>query len=150
MIADSTDVLVFEKDVAWTMAISQSSGGVSTRRAASLAECREALASRPRFVALELRPDNVEGVLQLLFDLPGLSGSTQAVVLARGPMAAYGPLARELGASEVLTSPAGVDRLAEMVRHEHRGLAELKLTFEERVWASLPWGKAAPANDGEN
>jgi DNA-binding NtrC family response regulator len=120
---------------------------IRVRETRSAAECLEAIESAPAaFVVLELTAADCDRALDLLFEISTRYRGAAAAVAAERTTKHYEWLAREMGAVHVLVSPRELPSLVGMVeRFAERFAARFpqrELEFEDRVWASLPWGDA--------
>jgi len=137
--------IVCEKTGRWATALRQEPEARGTRvwETRSLAECWEML---PRwgasFVVAELTSANVDALLDRLARLPRDHPLCRVVVVADRSLARYEDLVREAGAVWFVVSPRELGPLAATARRHLRLAPSEPRRLAERIWASLPWGRA--------
>ncbi len=138
-------LIVCEKSGEWAVALRRALcadlGCVYETR--SLQECWDELADSPAsFLAIELRPENVEGVLVLLVRVARRYPQARAVVLARSGECDqdYEWLVKEAGVLHVVHAPRYVESAVEMALRHFAQLPQEELSLRESVWTRLPWG----------
>lgn len=135
--------------IAWRRQLrgAESRAEIRVRETRSPAECLETIEAAPAaFVVLELTAMDCDRTLDLLFEISTRYRSAAVAVAAERSMKDYQWLVREIGAVHFLVSPRELPTLAGMVaRFFERSASRLprrEQEFEDRVWASLPWGEA--------
>jgi len=137
--------IVCEKTGRWATALRQEPEARGTRvwETRSLAECWEML---PRwgasFVVAELTPANLDALLDRLARLPRDHPLCRVAVVAGRSLARYEDLVREAGAVWFVVSPRELGPLAATARRHLRMAPSEPRKLAERIWASLPWGRA--------
>jgi hypothetical protein len=90
-------------------------------------------------LALEMREDNVEEILQRLAALRQNDTDAGAVVLTQRSLCDYEWLLRELGALHVALSWRNLQPLTGLVRRFLRQAATTPENPYDRAWERLPW-----------
>ena len=111
-----------------------------------MAECvgelREAPAS---MLALELRPHNIEAVLELVGGLGRKFPQAKALIFSDPQLAGYRDLLAEAGAIYFTCSPRELQGLATSVSTHLSRLPGANTSFAAQVWNELPWDESAVA-----
>jgi len=133
--------IVCERTGAWASAIRrQLPEGFRLREVRSLAECvvelREASGS---LLGLELTPQNIEAVLELVAGLGRRFPRARALVLADPQLAGYRALSAEAGAIWFTCSPRELQGLRATASKHWSRLPEGRESFAAQVWNELPW-----------
>ena len=138
-------VIFCERTGAWAASLARHlEASLPQRHTRSLAECDEALTEHPAsLVVLEITSANAERALAWLAELRDAFPRARAVLVAQRGLESFQWAARELGSEAFTTSPRELAPIAELIERHITSLPPPDRTFEEQVWASLPWKEAA-------
>lgn len=137
--------IVCEKTGRWATALRQEPKARGTRlwETRSLAECFDMLQRwGASFVVAELTSANCDALLDRLARLPRDHPLCRVAVVADRSLAQYEGLAREAGAVWFVVSPRELGPLAATAQRHLRLAPSEPRKLAERIWASLPWGRA--------
>jgi DNA-binding NtrC family response regulator len=113
----------------------------------SLPGCAEALAASPAsFVAIEITPNNLEPVLDLIRRIAAHYSHAVVAALLSAETLAAAPLFREAGAIDVASSVLQAPRLIRLAQKHYDQAAADPLTARQFVSERLPWPSHATSS----
>jgi hypothetical protein len=105
-------------------------------------QCREEMLKLPAaFAVVELNARNIDRTLSLLQETCACCRLAAMAVVAPRELAPYEWLAREVGAVHFLTSIYMLPSLYDIVERHLERLPAPEQDTQERIWATLPWGR---------
>lgn len=144
--AEPPRLIVCERTGRWAMALRRELAGtdIRPRETRSLADAWDALTRSPSsFIVVELSAGNAPELLRRLERLGHDYPLARAAVVSHRRLAPFETLLREAGAVHYVCSPRRLPALADVLaRHLAQAPAPPR-GWAERVWAGLPWPRAA-------
>ena len=138
-------VIVCERRGTWAAALGRHlPPEMGMRQIRSLDQCAGELAELPgSLLALELRRENLLGVLDLLVELGREFPLARFVMLAERGCEEYEKLMHEAGAVYFSTSPRQLSSVARLASNHLQRQPTMRVSLAAEIWSSLPWGDAA-------
>jgi hypothetical protein len=135
--------LIFsERSGAWCTALRRllAEGTAEILQTRSLAECRQALTSRPAsLLVVEASAETLPALVTWLARLSSDFPRAQVAVVADRAIAEHRFEMHEAGAFAVITSRRALRPLADAARIFFASQPTAEMSLTERVWNSLPW-----------
>jgi hypothetical protein len=148
----SNSIIVCESSGHWAAALRRElPRGMSLVETRSLQEFWERLEESPAaIVALEFTADKREPVLATLMRIGRMFPNVVPLVFAERRLAGWEDAVREAGAIHFVVSPRRLEEVGEMFRRrminvtQHAAMAaeDETLSIEQRIFATLPWGRS--------
>lgn len=142
--------IVCERTGRWAAGLRRELAAAECRihEARTLSECRAMVAEHPAsFLVIELSRTSAGAVLEHVSSCQRQYPAGRVAVVADRSLRAYEWLIREAGAVHFVTSPRELGPLAGIIRRHLAQVPEPRRSITERIWSSLPWGRAGQSVD---